>query len=466
MAQFTRRDFVKASAAFGALSVLPSYVALGKQSTTGVAPSERVNVAFIASGGKGSRNLKAFASTGLLNVVALCDVDLNSKTAKESAAAHPAAKQYTDFRKMFDEQADEIDAVVVSTPDHSHFAATMHAMMLGKHVWCEKPLAHTFEQCELLMKKADETGVVTQMGNQGHSSANLTQFQAWTKAGVIKDVTRITAYMNKWRRWHGWGPSTTAYPQEPLPDGLDWEAWTATAPEHPYSKKLHPGNWRSWYDYGSGCFGDWGPHILDTAHRCLKLGYPTKISALKREGANQYVFPEATTIRFDFAARDGMPACEVTWYDGQENIPVVDSKYGTLNKATGKRDPFEIKADQPGKIIYGKDLTFQGGSHGSVLTVIPRDKFMDIRRSLPRFESKISNHWENFLLACKGEENSRSPFEVSAPLSQVFCLGVLAQRFGGELEFDSKTKQITNHSLANSLLAPAPRLGWDEYYRV
>ncbi|MBB6431349.1 Gfo/Idh/MocA family oxidoreductase [Algisphaera agarilytica] len=466
MNNVSRRTFLKSSAAVGAATFLPPHIALGNTASTGVAPSEKVNVAFIASSGKGYRNCKAFMSTGLLNVVALCDVDLNQDNAKESAAMHPGAKQFTDFRKMFDEMEDQIDAVVVSTPDHSHFAATMHAMMLGKHVWCEKPLAHTFGQCERLMQMAEKTGVVTQMGNQGHSSGNMTQFQAWTEAGVIKDVTHITAYMNKGRRWHGWGSSTTGYPSDPMPEGMNWDAWTATAVEKPFSNRLHPGNWRSWFDYGCGCFGDWGPHILDTAHRFLKLGYPDTIEAVKLEGANDFVYPQASTIRFDFPERHGMPACEVTWYDGVDNIPVVEPEYGRINEATGERDPLKIKADSPGKIIYGKDLTFQGGSHGKVLQVIPRDKYKEVHASLPKFETKMSNHWLNFLLACKGEEESRSPFSASAPLSQVFNLGMLAQRFGGSLEFDAKTKQITNHELANAMLDPAPRRGWEEYYRA
>jgi len=460
----TRRRLLKSSAALGAFSFLPAPIALGSKAVGGVAPSEKLNVAFIGTAQKGSNNRTAFVSTGMMNVVALCDPDLNQKQAQESAAAHPEAKQFTDFRRMFDAMADQIDAVVVSTPDHSHFAATMHAMMLGKHVWCEKPLAHTFGQCERLMAMATKSGVVTQMGNQGHSSANRTQFKAWTEAGVIKDVTRITAYMNKWRRWHGWGPGTTAYPTEPMPEGMDWEAWVATAPEHPFSKKLHPGNWRSWFDYGSGCFGDWGPHILDTAHRYLELGYPATVTAVHRAGLSDLVFPEASTIRFDFAARGAMPPCEVTWYDGQENIPEFEPELGNLDKETGERTPLTPDPKSPGKVIYGKDLTFQGGSHGSVLQVVPRDKYLDIRRDLPRFESRVSGHWENFLLACKGQEEANSPFSVSAPLSQVFNLGVLAQRFGGELKFDAATKQITNHEVANALLDPPPRKGWESYY--
>ncbi len=464
MSHVTRRRFLKSSAALGAFTFLPAHIARGSQASSGVAPSEKLNLAFVGIAHRGARSLRAFLSTGMVNVVALCDIDMIQQGAQEAVAAHPQAKRFTDFRKMFDAMDSEIDAVVVSTPDHSHFAITMHAMMAGKHVWCEKPLAHTFGQCERLMAMAEKTGVVTQMGNQGHSSANRTQFEAWTNAGVIKDVTRITAFMNKERRWHGWGPGTAAYPQDPMPAGIDWDPWMASAVEHPFSDKLHPGNWRSWFDYGSGCFGDWGPHILDTAHRFLKLGYPETVAAAHRDGLSDLVYPEATTVKFKFGARGDMPPCEITWHDGQQNIPEVEHELGTLDKATGQRTPLSLGA--PGKIIYGKDLTFMGGSHAKVLQVVPRDKYLDIRRDLPRFESKVSGHWENFLYACKGQEEANSPFGISAPLSQVFNLGVLAQRFGGELKFDAKTKQITNHDVANALLDPPPRKGWEHYYEA
>lgn len=466
MKHLTRRSFLKSSTALGAFTFLPAHIARGGQATTGVAPSEKVNVALVGIAQRGFSNRSAFLSTGMVNVLALCDPDLSQEHAQASAADHPEARQFTDFRRMFDAVGDDIDAVVVSTPDHSHFAATMHAMMLGKHVYCEKPLAHTFGQCERLMAMAATAGVVTQMGNQGHSSANRTQFKAWTEAGVIQDVTRITAFMNKPRRWHGWGPGTTAYPHDPMPEGINWEAWTATAPEHPFSQKLHPGNWRSWFDYGSGCFGDWGPHILDTAHRYLRLGYPETVTAVHRDGLSDLVYPEASTIRFDFAARGDMPPCAVTWYDGQKNVPEVEPELGNLDQDTGERTPLTLDDKAPGKVIYGKDLTFRGGSHASVLQVVPRDKYLDIRRDLPRFEDKVTGHYENFLLACKGQEEANSPFSVSAPLSQVFNLGVLAQRFGGELKFDAATKQITNHEVANALLDPAPRKGWEQYYAV
>jgi predicted dehydrogenase len=330
----------------------------------------------------------------------------------------------------------------------------MLAMSLGKHVFVEKPLAHTFGQCARLIDLAERKGVVTQMGNQGHSGANYFQFDAWTKAGVIKDVTKVHAYMNKARRWHGWGASVKEYPTDEMPEGIDWDTWCGPSPVNPFSKRLHPQEWRSWYDYGCGAFGDWGPHILDTAHRFLKLGLPTSITAVKREGPNDLVFPQASTINFAFPKRGDMPACDVTWFDGKGNQPPVPEELG------------EVKLGAPGKIIYGKDLTFQGGSHASVLQILPREKYMEMRGDLPRFDTKASNHYANFLLACKGEEEARSPFKVSGELCQVFNLGIIAQRLGGELKFDPKTQSIVGNDVAQALLDPAPREGWEAFYKL
>jgi hypothetical protein len=302
------------------------------------------------------------------------------------------------------------------------------------------------------------------IGNQDERDLKI-QFKAWSEAGIITDVTRITAHMNNPRRWHGWGPSATKYPEQPMPDGLNWKQWMGVvAPEHPYSTKLHPQEWRSWYDYGSGCFGDGGPHILDTCHRFLELGLPEKVSCIYRNGVNEsnLVYPESSTIRFDFPARGpGKPACEVTWYDGTENIPELEAEHSepVTDEATGKvtRDP--TKLEQPGKVLYSKELVFQGGHHGQVLRIVPHGKFRDMRDQLPKFPQKNSNHYANFLLACKGEEEARSHFSVSGPLTQVFNLGILSQRFGGVLDFDLTSKQITNNKVALALLDPAPRKG-------
>mgnify|MGYP005848125919 FL=1 len=456
----SRRNFIKASGTLGAFALLPSHIALGNQSSSGIAPSQRVNLAVIGIGNRGGSDLKSMVKTGLCNVVALCDVDLEGGHTQKALADHPKAPRFQDFRKMFDQMESEIDAVLIATPDHAHFCATMLAMSLGKHVYVEKPLAHTFGQCSRLAAMEQKTGVVTQMGNQGHSGANYFQFKAWSEAGIIKDVTKITAHMNRDRRWHGWGTDIKKFPEEPLPDGLDWEQWFDAAPERPFSRKLHPQEWRSWYIYGSGAFGDWGPHILDTCHRFLNLGMPEKITAVQREGVNAagLVFPQASTIRFDFPRRGTAPPCEVTWYDGVNNKPSIDTS------AAEGLEPQVLK--RPGKVLYSKDLVFQGGSHSSPLRIIPREKMMDMRAKLPRFPQRNSNHYKNFLFACQGEEAVRSPFSVGAPLTQVFSLGILAQMFGGELRFDRDTQQIIGDKRASALMDPAPRAGWGQFYRM
>ncbi|MBK1876713.1 Gfo/Idh/MocA family oxidoreductase [Pelagicoccus mobilis] len=459
----SRRDFLKRSAAFGAISFLPARLLFGQNK-----PSDQVRLACVGIGHRGHANINNIVQSGACEIVALCDVDLQGAHTQDHQAKFPKARKFSDWRKMFDAMSDQIDAVLISTPDHAHFSVTMTAMSLGKHVYVEKPLAHTFGQVERLIDLAKRSGVATQMGNQGHSGANYFQFKEWTKAGIIKDVTRVTAHMNNPRRWHGWGQDVTEYFSEPVPPGMDWDLWMDSAAVHPHSARLHPGEWRSWFDYGCGAFGDWGPHILDTCHEFLELGLPKKITAVKRDGPNPLVFPQASTINFAFGKRGKMPACDVTWYDGTENKPVVEEELGKLetNPETGKtaRTPIEIK--RPGKIIYSKDLVFQGGSHSSHLHLLPHEVYMDMRKDLPRFPQKNSNHYANFLLACKGEEETRSPFHISGPLTQVFNLGCIAQKLGGDLKFNPKKKRFTNSKAANALLDPAPRKGWEQYYAL
>lgn len=476
----SRRNFLKRSLAFGTFSLLPSYVALGNKSTSGLAPSEKVNLAVVGIGNQGNGDRRAMLATQLCNVVALCDIDMGGSHTHEARFAHGLtntppphkegkappqqlplkARAFTDFRVMFDKMGDEIDAVLIATPDHSHFAVAMLAMSLGKNVYVEKPLAHTYGQCARLIDMAERSGVATQMGNQGHSGANYFQFKAWREAGIIKDVTRITAHMNLNRRWHGWGRTCTGYPIEAAPKDIDWELWhDVVAADRPFSKRLHPQEWRSWYEFGNGAFGDWGPHILDTCHEFLELGMPETITAVKREGPNDFVFPQASTIQFNFPDRGPkLPACKVTWYDGQRNRPKIEAEYTDSGKPEHPQ--------HNGKIIYSKDLVFKGGSHGSPLQIIPRKKFMDMRASLPRFPQKNSSHSANFLLACKGEEATRSPFRIGGELTQMLTLGVIAQRLGGEIKFDRKTQRITNNDLGQAMLDPAPRKGWEAFYKL
>ena len=260
--------------------------------------------------------------------------------------------------------------------------------------------------------------------------------------------------MNSGRRWHPWKFDEWQTGEE-MPKGLDWDTWLATAPEHPFSKYLHPGNWRSWYDYGNGAFGDWGPHILDTVHRFCNMGLPEKITAVHREGVRKLIFPMGTTIQFDFPQRGEEPPCSITWYDGTSNKPERPKE---LDEGRN--------LERNGKVIYAKDYVFKGTTHGSPLRIIPEEKMKEVGKDLPKFESG-SNHFMNFVLGAKGDEETRSPFSVSGPLSQMFCLGVIAQRLGGELEFDRETKRITNNKIADALLeGPPPRKGWEEFYRL
>lgn len=466
----SRRSFVRQSV-IAAGAVMLSNSVLGKVNLA--KPNERVNLACVGLGNRAAEIIKELYKTGLCNIVALCDVDLGAKHTQEILGMFPDAPKFKDFRVMFDKMANQIDAVSIGTPDFSHFAITMLALDLGKHVYVEKPMARTFLEVELMTNKARKNPkLVTQMGNQGHSEANYFQFKAWKEAGIIKDITRIDAHMNMPRRWHGWDVNMKGFPAaEITPDTLDWELWQMQTVGHNYNKDLVNGQWRCWYDFGMGALGDWGAHILDTAHEFLDLGLPTEVSAVKLDGHNSFFFPMSSTLKFHFPKRKKMPALDINWYDGLNNLPPIPEGYGVSGldpnipaPSTGKLEPAKLN---PGKIIYGKDLTFKGGSHASILQIIPEAKAQEIASRLPEVPQSPSNHYANFLKGCKGEEKTRSAFEVAGPLSQVFCLGVIAQRLNAQLIFDPQKKEISNDKFANALLAgPPPARGWEQYYKM
>jgi len=466
----SRRSFVKQSV-IAAGAVMLSNSVLGKVNLA--SPNERVNLACVGLGNRAADIIKELYKTGLCNIVALCDVDLGAKHTQEILSMFPDAPKFKDFRVMFDKMGSQIDAVSVGTPDFSHFAITMLALDLGKHVYVEKPMARTFLEVELMTNKARKNPkLITQMGNQGHSEANYFQFKAWKDAGIIKDITRIDAHMNMPRRWHGWDVNMKGFPAaEITPDTLDWELWQMQTLGHNYNKDFVNGQWRCWYDFGMGALGDWGAHILDTAHEFLDLGLPTEVSAVKLDGHNSYFFPMSSTLKFHFPKRKKMPAVDINWYDGLDNLPPIPEGYGVSGldpnipaPSTGKLEPAKLN---PGKIIYGKDLTFKGGSHASILQIIPEMKAKELESRLPEVPKSPSNHYANFLKACKGEEKTRSAFEIAGPLSQVFCLGVIAQRLNAKLIFDPQKKEISNDRFANALLAgPPPARGWEQYYKM
>jgi len=448
-----RRIFLKqTAAALAATSVLPGY-AMGR-----IAKNDKLNLAIIGCANRAGAIGKDAMATGMANCVALCDVV--PSRADELKALYPGARVFDDFRKMFDAMANEIDACIIGTPDHSHFPITILAMSLGKHVFVEKPLAHTFEECELLMEAEKKYNVMCQMGNQGHSTDQRLQFEAWVNAGIIKNVRRVDASMNKGRRWHPWGDVQGFPPAQEMPAGMNWDVWAATAPKHAYNEKYDPGNWRGWYDYGNGAFGDWGPHTLDSIHRYLKLGLPYEIRADKLIGQNEFIYPMGSTIAFEFAERGpGMPAMTINWYDGVDNRP-----------SRPKEMPEEMEVPRTGKIMYSDDLTFVGGTHADMLRIIPNEKMEEMKDRLPELpESKTAkNHMVNFLNAATGKDPyCNSSFAVAAPLTQVFMLGCIAQRLGGTFKFDAGKKKITNNRKANKLLkGNRPRKEWEEFYRL
>ena len=453
-----RRSFLRLALAADAFPMLP-----GCFSPRGYAANGKVRLAAIGCGAQGWFDLDALSKNGdICEVVALCDTDIGAPHTLEALRRFPDLPRFQDFRKMFDAMSDGIDAVLVATPDHSHFCAAMHAMRLGKAVYVEKPLAHSFRECELLMKAERKFGVVTQMGNQGHSGDNFYQYRDYVEKGVIKDVRKVVAHMNMQRRWHKWGGKTASYPKaESMPKTLDWDCWCSSAPWHDFSKDLAYGEWRCWYDYGNGCMGDWGAHILDCVHRfTLKGALPAEVAISNVTGWNPYVFPVQDTLTMKFG--------DVTleWYEGLDNRPALPKGFRYADNkglfpASTANDGLIDPPLKPGKEIYLADGTvWQGLSHASTLV---RCGAQD--EKVPEFEKAHNDHYRNFLLAVKGEEEAKSPLRVTAPLSEIFCLGVIAQRLNRGFKFDPVAKRAVGDAEVDALLAgPAPRKGWETYY--
>jgi len=474
-----RRDFIRSMAAASAGVAVAPGIVLGKEKSStaplaaGKPKGEKVKMAFVGIGNRGLQDIEEFARTGMIEVVALCDVDIDGPQCQKALEMYPNAKRFRDYRQMFDKAGNEFEAVCAAIPDHSHFPIAMLAMNQGKHIYLEKPMCRTFHEAELMMDCARRhPELATQVGNQGHSLANYFQFKAWMDAGIIKDVTAVTAHMNNSRRWHKFDAEKMfRMPEEQaIPRNMDWDTWLGVIPYLEYNEKYHQGDWRCWYDTGMGCLGDWGAHILDTVHEFLDLGLPYEISMKYENGHNDYFYPYSSTILFRFAQRNGMPPVDITWYDGLDNFPPLPKGYGgaVATADVPATNQGEAKTSlTPGKIIYTKDLTFKGGSHGSTLQIIPEEAAKDMASKLPEVPETPSDHFQNFLLACQGLEKTRSPFEINGVLSQVFCLGVIAQRLNAQLFFDPRTKQFTNNEFANAMLAGLPpRRGWEDFYKM
>ncbi|MFV1995775.1 MAG: Gfo/Idh/MocA family protein, partial [Verrucomicrobiales bacterium] len=423
----SRRAFLKksATATFG-FTLLPSYLALGKADAAGnLPPSQRINLGCVGVGGRATTVIPGVCSGGHARPVAFCDVDFQSRRMGKNLEAFPGTRRFADFRVMLDEMGDDIDALTVVTPDHTHYVAALASMQRGKHVYVEKPLTHCYRESDLLIQAEKKYGVVTQMGNQGHTSAGSAQFQHLVDEGIIRDIVKIDAYKTPGIWFMEADQRISEFPpQEPKPETLDWDLWCGPAEMKPFSSKYHPFNWRAFYLYGNGMLGDWGAHIIDFAHDYLRLGLPTTIKALEMADHNEVIFPLSTKIAMHFPARgEGLPACDLTWRDGDDCHPQIDEKFWDTDSKGNKKAPDLGKA---GTLLHRADGQFliQRGSHAGVSRTYPREEMMKVAEHI-KIPAPEWDHQQSFTQACLGNGATNSPFRVSATLTKVLLLGVI-----------------------------------------
>ncbi len=437
----SRRKFVKqAATAAAGFTIVPSFTISGLGHKP---PSDKMNIVGIGIGGKGHPNLVAMNTE---NIIGLCDVDW--KYSQKCFDEFPKAKKYEDWRKMFDELGDTIDGVMVATADHTHAIVASHAMAMGKHVYCQKPLTHSIYESRLLTKLAAKYKVATQMGNQGNSGDGVNQVCEWIWNGEIGEIREVHAWTNR-PIW----PQGLQRPAEQMkkPDTLNWDLFIGPAPKRPYHEIYTPWNWRGWWDFGTGAFGDMACHILDPVYRALELEFPDSIDGsstlLNTESA-----PQAEKVRFSFPARQRkgkvtMPAVDVYWYDG-----------GLLpDRPENLKDGEGLMSDQMGGCLFvgTKDtlLCNTGGFNPRLLS----GRVPEVKPYLRRIPGAIGYvdgpHEQDWIRACKESPENRlegkSNFAYSGPFNEMVLLGVLAIRLQGlnkTLKWDAEAMEFTNIS--------------------
>ncbi len=432
----SRRRFMQQTAAVAAFTMVPRHVLGGAGHTP---PSEKLNIAGIGIGGRGEGDLDEVGSE---NIVALCDVD--EAYAGRVFAKYPKARKWHDFRKMLDEQKD-IDAVVIATPDHTHAVISMAAIQRGKHVYCEKPLAHSIWECRQVADAARKAGVATQLGNQGQATEENRLVSEFIWDGAIGPVREVHAWCNRYISPRGIGRPTDT---PPVPKTLNWDLWLGPARYRPYHPSYLPFSWRGWWDFGTGVLGDIGCHQLDPVVRALKLGYPTTVEA-SSSGVNDETAPLTSIVRFQFPARADMPELTLTWYDG-----------GLMPER-----PAEL---EEGRRFGNADDNLFIGDKGKMLghRLIPESTMRDYpkpEKSIPR----SPGHHQEWLIACKGGPAARANFDWAGPLTEVVLFGNIALRMekqlyekGLKLHCDGPNMKITNLPEANRYIRDEYRDDW------
>ncbi|WZP00611.1 Gfo/Idh/MocA family oxidoreductase [Isosphaeraceae bacterium EP7] len=406
-----------------------------------VPPSEKLNIAGIGVGGQGGGVIREMAGE---NIVALCDVDWAK--ASGTFGKFPKAEQFRDYRVLLEKRRD-IDAVMIATPDHMHAPITLAALRAGKHVYVEKPMAHSIEEARVMARVARETGLVTQMGNNGHAGEGLRLTREWLQAGAIGPVREIHSWSDRPGKW--WvqdkdRPSETP----PVPASIDWDLWLGAAPVRPYNPVYHPMAWRGWFDFGTGALGDMAIHNMDPAFYALDLGAPSAAeattSALKAES-----YPLWSILRYEFAAQGDRPAVTLTWYDGGKMPPKP------------KDLPADVSLVDNGIYFVGDKGTMVCGGWSGPPTLYPearRAEFQPPPPTIPR----STGHRSEWIQACKDNkpEDARAGFAYSGPFTEALLVGNLALRLQKRIEWDSEALKATNAPEAEPLIRKQYRAGF------
>ena len=393
-------------------------------------PNDKLDLAVIGVGGQGGSNLRGVSSQ---NIVAVCDVD--ERRAGKAFEQFAAGGRFTDFRKMFDAIEKEIDAVVISTPDHTHFHPAWWAMERGKHVYLEKPLAHEVEEVRRLTVAAREKKLATQLGNQRHANKGLREAVAIVKSGAIGDVTEAHAWIASARGM----PKTPGDP-EAVPAGLDWDLWLGPCPERPYTKGFAPYDWRFWWEFGTGETGNWGCHILDIPFWALDLVYPTHVSGSGPE-PDAKRSPTAMATRLDFPARGESPPVSLHWYQGR---PAIAAEKGAGDKAFNT-----LFIGSKGMLACGFDTW----------KLLPEEKFASFKGPEPAMPPSPGFHKE-WIEACRGGTPASCNFDYSGPMTESVLLANIAYRIQGEFDWDAAALK-TSRDDATALLRREYRKGWE-----
>lgn len=433
-----RRAFLARSiSALAGVTILPGSV---------FGANDKINVAFIGTGGKGAGAVKMLAGNPSVNMVAFADVD--AQRAGATYQQFPGVPTFRDFRRMMDKHGKGIDAVVVSTPDHTHHYCGKWCMQMGKHVYIEKPLAHNIAEVRDLMDGEKKYRVVCQMGNQGHSGVGIPMLQAWAKAGVFGEIKELRAWCNS-----NWSFDDAEPPAaEPILPDFDWDLWLGPARHMPHSSRYYPSKWRGWFAFGNGSLGDWACHNMDAPWTVFDLGYPKSVH-VESTGPLKLSFPKSARITYIFPAKDGRGELRLKWYQGSQFPP---------ERPEGLEPDRQMGNGGGGSLIIGNHATAMMPSHAGPPRIIPETTARQLAQDLPRVEEKRSSHFDNWLRAIKGEEKARSNFAYAGLLTEVMQLGNIALHLNCDLKLDPASKAILDNAEANRMISwPRPRKGWE-----